>query len=222
MVLTPTEYQNISRIPYLPPVHPGILSIDAGTTHHEATRLTLEHDESVRLFRESLELEKVLINITCNALEDTYYKERINPQTNTVTEKLSVFLSWLFDTYGDIDSDTIAIEAKKVLELSYDLQNPITDVFEPIQELEQLAIAGNRPYTQAQIVDFGVTVISNTHDFETALINWHSLPVHSQTWPAFKTHFTIARRFLRKVRGKTMRTAGFHQANLISSNLETV
>ena len=81
------------------------------------------------------------------------------------------FLPWIFYTYGDIDSDTVAEEAKKVLELSYDLQNPITDVFEPIQELKQLAIAGNGPYTQAQIVSFGVTVISNTHDFETALIN---------------------------------------------------
>ena len=54
LVLTPTEYQNISQLLYLAPVHPGILTIAAGTTHHEATRLTLEHDEGVRLFRESL------------------------------------------------------------------------------------------------------------------------------------------------------------------------
>ena len=163
------------------------MTILPGSTLYEATRLTSDHAEAIRLFRESLELEKVLVNIPCNALNDTYYKERINPQTNTVTEKLSDFLSWLFDTYGDIDSDTIADEAKKVLEISYDLQNPITDVFEPIQELKQLVIAGNRPYTQAQIVDFGVTVISNTHDFESALINWHSLPSASQTWTEFNT-----------------------------------
>ena len=63
----------------------------------------------------------------------------------------------------------------------YDLRNPNTDVFESIQELEQLAIAGNRPYTQAQLVDFGVAVISNTHDFETAFLNWHSLRPLNQT-----------------------------------------
>ena len=149
LVLDPTEYANISGTPYVHTAHPGTLTILAGTTHHEATRLTVEHAERVRVFRESVELEKVLVNQTCNALDETFYKERVNPATNTVTEKLSDFLSWLFTTYGDIDSDTIAHEAQKILEFSYDLQNPITDIFEPIQELEQLAIAGNRPYTQA-------------------------------------------------------------------------
>ena len=98
----------------------------------------------------------------------------------------------MFDTNGDIDSDTIGEEAKKVLELSYDLQNPITDIFEPIQQLVQLAIVGNRPYTEEQIVDFGVTIIADTHDFETALIKWHSLASNKQTWDDFKTHFTSA------------------------------
>ena len=96
-------------------------------------------------------------------MKDTYYKERVNPHTSTVTEPISVFLTWLFTTYGDIDYDTIKEEEKHVSEIVYDLRNPITDAFEPIQELEQLVIAGNRPYTQAQLVDFGVAVISNTH-----------------------------------------------------------
>ena len=41
-------------------------------------------------------------------------------------------------------------------------------------------------------------------------------------WATLKTHFTSARRYLKKVRGRTMQTAGFHQANLISSSLDTV
>ena len=68
-------------------------------------------------------------------LEETFYKERGNTQTNTVTEQFSIFLSWLFTTYGDIDSDAIGDSAKEILELSYDLQNPITDIFDPIQQL---------------------------------------------------------------------------------------
>ena len=75
LVLTPTEYQRITNTPYAKPAHPGTLTIPAGTTQHEATRLTSDHDENIRLFRESLELEKVLINLACNALDDTYYTE---------------------------------------------------------------------------------------------------------------------------------------------------
>ena len=107
----------------------------------------------------------------CNALEETFYKERVNHQTNTVTEQLSVFFSWIFTTYSNINSDTTGDTTTTVLELCYDLQNPITDIFKPIQKFVQLAIAKNRPYTQEQIVDFRVTVILNTRDFETTLIN---------------------------------------------------
>ena len=80
------------------------------------------------------------------AIEDTYYKEQISPHTNTVIEPLfSVFITQLFTTYKDIDRDAISEEAEKVLEISYNLQDPMTNIFEPIQELEQLAIAGRRP-----------------------------------------------------------------------------
>ena len=222
LVLTAHEYAMISAILYARPVHPGALTIPPGTTNHEANRLTLAHTESVRVYHETVELEKTLINLTCNAIKDTYYRERINPHTSTVTEPLANFLTWLFSTYGDIDHDSIKDEERRVSEILYDLQNPITTVFEPIQELEQLAIAGNRPYTQAQLVDFGVAIISNTHDFENALLTWHAKDHVNQTWTAFKAHFTTARKFLRKVRGKTMRSAGFHQANMLAENLDSV
>ena len=37
LVLTPAEYQTISALSYLHPVHPGIFTILPGTTNHEAT-----------------------------------------------------------------------------------------------------------------------------------------------------------------------------------------
>jgi hypothetical protein len=153
-------------------------------------------------------------------MSDTYYKERVSPHTNTVTESLSVFLSWLFTSYGEIDRDAISEQQKKVLEIAYNMQDPMTKIFEPIQELEQLAIAGRRPYTQEQLVDFGVSLITATNDFETALIEWHNLPPLNQTWQTFKNHFSSARRNLKKVRGRTMRSAGFHQANIMAASID--
>ena len=78
------------------------------------------------------------------------------------------------------------------------------------------------PYTQAQIVNFGVTIISNTHNFETTFINWNYFLRVAHTWATFKTHFTTARRYLKKSRGRTMRSATFHQANIMASNLDNV
>ena len=103
------------------PLQPGILLIAVVTTHHEATRLYMEHVDQVRVFRKTVKLEKFLMNLTCKALDETFYKEQINPHTNMITDDLSVFSSWLFSTYGDINSNILGEEAKKVLELSYDL-----------------------------------------------------------------------------------------------------
>lgn len=53
LMLTGTEYSNISNVQYIRPVHPGILVIPAGTPNFEATRLTSEHKELIRLNREA-------------------------------------------------------------------------------------------------------------------------------------------------------------------------
>ena len=45
LMLSPPEYTNVSVTPYVRPVHPGTLVIPAGTSNHEATRLTHDHKE---------------------------------------------------------------------------------------------------------------------------------------------------------------------------------
>ena len=107
----------------------------------------MAHTESIIFFRETVEPEQVFTNQVCTAIEETFYKEVVNPHTNTVTDSILGFLTWLFTNYGDIESDIIAEEARKIIENFYDLQIPITDIFEPIWELEQMAIADNMPYT---------------------------------------------------------------------------
>ena len=82
----------ISGIPYDYPLHTNPVDIPNGASQHESIRLTLTHAEAIRVFRDTVELEKVLVSITCNAVQDTYYKERINPHTSTVTEEIPVFL----------------------------------------------------------------------------------------------------------------------------------
>ena len=92
LVLTSKEYLLISALAYTQPLHPGILSIEVSMNHHEATHLSMKHGEQVRVFRETVKLEKVIINLTCKTLDENIYKERIILHTNTVTDELSVCL----------------------------------------------------------------------------------------------------------------------------------
>ena len=70
--------------------------------------------------------------------------------------------------------------------MAYSLVDPIITMFEPIKKLDHLAIAGKRPYTQTQLVDIGLKIISNTNDFEHALIECYGLLNINQTWPALR------------------------------------
>ena len=69
LVLTAQEYTKFSQIPYAAPRHPGPLQIPRNTDSAEAVRLREEHDETIRLFRESLDVEKALTRQIVAALE---------------------------------------------------------------------------------------------------------------------------------------------------------
>jgi hypothetical protein len=42
-------------------------------------------------------------------------------------------------------------------------------IYRPIEQLRTLAEIAQIPYTERQIIDFGLQIIKNTQDFETAL-----------------------------------------------------
>ena len=50
LVLTPAEYAIVTHVPYVRPVHPGVLVIPPGTTQHETTRLRNEHKSLLSSF----------------------------------------------------------------------------------------------------------------------------------------------------------------------------
>ena len=107
LVLTPPEYALLSPVPYARPAHPGALVIAAGTAQHEAIRLRDEHKENIRLFRETIDVEKVLIKLIVGAVEPQYLKELRDNHTDTINNTVAEVLTFLFDRYGAIDSETL-------------------------------------------------------------------------------------------------------------------
>ena len=52
------------------------------------------------------------------------------------------------------------------------------------------------------MLEFGLTIIRNTRDFEKAIGEWNATPI--KIWTLFKTHFRDARTELKDIRGPTM------------------
>lgn len=88
-------------------------------------------------------------------------------------------------------------------------------MFNKIKELLNLSNATGMPKTEAQIINYGLSIIKRTHDCEKALMKWYNLPAAWQTYNKFKTHFSAAQCKLKKVRGPKIRDIKFHQANQV-------
>ena len=218
LVLTPPDYALLSPVPYARPAHIGALVIPAGTAQHEAIRLRDEHKENIRLFRETIDVEKVLIKLIVGAVEAQYLKELRDHNTDTINDTVADVLAFLFDRYGEVDSETLDDHEAKVRSLFWTLSDPPVTLFNKVEDLVELADAARLPKTNAQIVNMGLHIIRKTQDLEQALTAWFARPVADRTWLNFKEHFSSAYRALKKVRGPAMRSTTF-QANLMAEQL---
>ena len=72
LVKTPERYADIKDTePYQRPVNPGILQVEGGTAF-EIVQQKAEHEESTRLFREVLGVERALIQQLINAIDSKF------------------------------------------------------------------------------------------------------------------------------------------------------
>lgn len=181
LVLTDVEYQVVSPTAYNRPNHPGPLIIPIGTAQHEATRLREEHKTSIRLFRETIDVEKALIKQLVAAIEPKYLKSLRNDHTNAIDVSISAVLTHLFEKHGVIVADTLDEQETKVKGMKYVPTEPFVTVTNAIEELARIANAAENPYSDAQKVQMGIRIVKNTNDFEDGLRTWYLRPGTEKT-----------------------------------------
>ena len=219
LVLSPAEYALISNVPYVRPQHPGPLIIPAGTAHHEAVRLRADQDEHIRVFRETLQVERALIKQIVAAVDPEYLRELRDELTNTIILPVPEILDHLITCYGQVDSEALDKEEQKMKTYLWNISDPPVHFFNKIEELASMAIAAHLAKSPAQIVSLALDVVRRTGDLEKGLIEWLTLPAAQQTWVDFKQHFNTAWRELKRIRGPSMRNTAFHQAHQVASDL---
>ena len=220
LILSDEEYAKIpGTVPYTRPVHPGTLTIASGTAQHAATALREDHKTAIKLFREVQDVEKCLIKQLVAAIDPTYLKSLRNRITNSITADIPTIIEHLKTNFAAIEPEEITARTKKVLDISYNLMDPLITIFDEIEDLEVFANAAGNPFTKEQIVNIGLQLLKNTNDFETGIMKWVKKANADKTWPKFKTHFEAAHRVLKIVRGATMKSASYHQANSLTEQV---
>ena len=220
LILSEEEYQRIcANDPFEAPEFPGRLLIPRGTDTADALNLREEHRNNVAQYRECREVEKALLRHITTAVESRYIDFLKNEDTDLVEDDIPTVLTYLFTNYGKVPTREVKEKEREVLDTSFVPSDPMVTIYRPIEQLRTLAQIAKIPYTESQIVDFGIHLIKNTRDFETALGEWNRKTSEDKTWKIFKSHFQAAQQALKDIRGPTMHQSGFHHANHLASEI---
>ena len=103
--------------------------------------------------------------------------------------------------------------------MSFNPADPMVVLYQPIEQLQKLATAAKIPYSSAQQLELGLTLIRSTRDFEKALGEWNKKVSTTKTWATLKTHFKEAHDELKEIWGPTMQQIGFHHPNMLADCL---
>ena len=218
LILTNAEYARITLARYNEPQFP-VLTIPVPATGPVISQANREFVEAMRTYREVIDIKKSLVKQIVAAVDPVYLRTLRNDDTHSITYAIPLILEYLFHRYGKVTPDKLSTKEIEVRSFVYNLRDPLVSLFDQVEDLKKLAIAAQMPYTNLQIINFGVQLIRNTHDFQDGLKSWYDTPIANQTWMNFKMHFEDEHDKLKLIRGETMKHAGFHQANHVASQV---
>ena len=221
LVLSDVEYARITPTPaaFVAPHFPGALVIDPAFTAMQAVQARESHAEDLALYRECKNVEKALLRHIQTAVDDEYIEFMVDDDTGLIEEDIPTVLDYLFKNYGKVSSVEIKEQESGVLNMQFSPADPLISLFRPIEQLQKKAVEAEIPYSEQQLLEFGLTIIRNTRDYEKAIGEWNASP--NKTWALFKTHFRDAQTELKEIRGPTMQQAGYHHANMLASQMRT-
>ena len=150
-------------------IQPGLLEIGESTNQHDATRLHKEHKYDVRIFRDSINVQKGLTKQIVQAIDPKYLKWLCGCTTNTITTNIQNFLAHLMRCYSVVEVDTLSKQEQKVRDIQYNNLDLLVTMYAEVKEQERLGIAAGNPYSTTQIITFAVHEIWNTCDFEEGM-----------------------------------------------------
>ena len=114
-----------------------------------------------------------------------------NEHTDLIEDDIPTVLEYLFSNYGKVPTRQVKEKETEVLSTPFVPSDSLVTIFRPIEQLRKLAEIAKIPYTETQIVDFGLQLIKNTRDFESALGEWNRRDEQNKTWELFKEHFRL-------------------------------
>ena len=121
-------------------------------------------------------MEQALKKQIVAAIEPRWLKALRNVISNSINMPVFEIISYLYRTHGKISPQMLRDKETAVKTMVWDVLQPIDDVYDAIQSLNDLAATAMVPYTPMQIVNMAYNIINNTRKFSIYIVQWNRLP----------------------------------------------
>ena len=144
-------------------------------------------------YRESIAVDRILIQQIVNAIEDKFLKALCDQTTNRIIMKISEILIYLFDTYGDIPPQEMESLREKIEKMTFDPTKLVNEIFTKIDNYTEVANIVNDQILSSQQCKLAYLVLLNTKKFQSGLKEWDKRERQLQTWMISKYIFDRSR-----------------------------
>ena len=119
------------------------------------------------------------------SVNEKYIEVMVDEDTGLTKDDVPSVLEYLFTTYGKVTAEEVKEAENLVLNISFNPADPMVTIFRPVEQLQKKAVSAGIKYSPEQLLEFGLSIIRNTRDFEKALGDWSKKIPTDKTWTNF-------------------------------------
>jgi hypothetical protein len=163
-------------------------------------------------------MEALLQQQIIAAVDAKYIKKIKSAKFGFACIKCERILHHIITTYDKITPEDMLLN-QEALGAPFDCNNPITDLWERIDECRQFATDGGSPISDLMTMATILKVIKETGQFTSFVLHWNRTKDATKTMDDFVEYFTDCDTE-RKL--QTAKDAGYHSANNATNNTKTI
>ena len=158
LAMTDLEFANVSPTPYVRPALPGPIVFPTPCTYIQGELLRSAHKTAMDSYRATVDVERALLGQIQGAFEEEYLAEIVNPDSHVLEGPISDVWDYLYDEYGQVDSEVLANRTTDLRDTQLNLASSFATFYRDLESLKKMSELAGLNYTDNFIIDIACTV----------------------------------------------------------------
>ena len=148
------------------------MNVSKSDTQFILAQKRLEYDTNLAIYCEFVAMEHILFQQIVNVIDGKFLKAIRTKTTNKINKTIPVILTYLFETYGDVNAQELMGLRSQIENMTFDPTEPVDPVFTEIEDFADIVESINDPISTVQKCKLAYIVLQNTKRFKSGLCEW--------------------------------------------------